>query len=99
MDIHGKMEVIRQIHKEQEENERALYYRVSDWNHQPQREGQGAWFSFFRIRFMLAVLLFLCLFVMEKKKIDIGGLTYMKISEYIENDMDFDEFYRLVKEE
>ncbi len=93
LEIHEKLELIRQIHKEQEENERALYYRGMDSRSQTFSEANGAWSDFFRLRFLLAVLLFLGLFVMEKKDMEIGGLKFGNITEYIGQNMDLENLF------
>ena len=102
MDIEDKLNLIQQLHREQEENERNIYhnlrYRNYDrkWNDfsvcddgyykrddSQNQEVQGSWIASFRLRLLLAVLLFLCFFVMEKKNIKYGEIGYQEVVEYI----------------
>lgn len=110
MDIEHKLDLIQQIHREQEENERLINsnlkqrnynrenytpgiydYRGHGRNFSEEQDLQGAWFASFRLRLLLAVLLFLCLFTMDKKEIEIGGIGSVEIIDYIEKNMDIKE--------
>ena len=59
-------------------------------------ELQGTWFASFHLRLLLAMLLFLCFFVMEKKKIEIYGISYTEIVEYIDSNIDISELSALM---
>ena len=55
------------------------------------QEGQVSWLASFRFRLLVAVLLFLCFFVMEKKGIKYGGIGSEEIVEYIDSNMNMDK--------
>lgn len=88
LDIEQKLDLIQQIHREQEKNER--YYRKES-------EGQVSWSASFRLRLLLAVLLFLCFFVMEKKQVEVGGICSSDIVDYIGSNMDIEKLSTLVE--
>ena len=89
MDIEHKLNLIQQIHREQEKNEKYIYdslvYRnynrglntMDDYGYNytnyykngfQTQEIQKKWFHGFKFRFLVAVLLFLCFFVLDKKE-------------------------------
>ncbi len=78
MDIEQKLCLIRQMHREQEEQER---YYGRDFR---DREIKSSGFSSLRFRLLVSMLLFLCFFVMDKKDIVCGKIDSSKIIEYIE---------------
>lgn len=113
MDIEHKLNLIQQIHREQEENERYIYdslvhrnysrglnsadmhmydYRDYDKKYLQNQEVQGKWLASFRIRFLIAILLFLCFYVMDKKEITYKEVGSNKIVEYISETMNVQEF-------
>ena len=89
MYIHQKFDLIQQIHREQEENEKSFYvtYRdkYNDLYSYSQADGSSNVIpsSSFRLRFLLAILFFLVFFVMEQKKIVVEGIGSSQIVEYI----------------
>lgn len=86
MNIENKLELIQQIHREQEKNEYRGYGRGYS-----EEEVQGSWFASFRLRLLLAVLLFLCFFIMEKRGIVVEGIGCMEIIEYIGSNITFED--------
>lgn len=105
MNIEHKLELIQQMHREQEENERYIYdnlkqkiYRKGLYDPDlysygydscyrmdfTGKETQISWFASFRFRLLVAVLLFLCFFVMDKKEINYGGIDSIEIVESID---------------
>ena len=79
MDIEQKLDLIQQIHREQAESERNFYRK---YNHkepvyydygvyeikQSEENERISWAVSFRLRLILAIVLFMCFFVMEKKE-------------------------------
>ena len=84
MDIEHKLNLIQQIHREQEKN-----------GFQTQ-EIQKKWFHGFKFRFLIAVLLFLCFFVLDKKEIVYEEIGSAEIVEYISENMDIQELTAMV---
>lgn len=94
MNIEHKLDLIQQIHREQAENERNFYrryrYRESDYhdygvygrNLTEEKEGNSGIASF-RLRLLIAVLLFLCFFLMDKKEVIFEGIGCSEIVECI----------------
>ena len=80
MDIEHKLDLIQQIHREQAESERNFYrkynyrepvyhdYGVYGKSRSEEKE-TISWIASFRLRLLLAVVLFICFFVMEKKEL------------------------------
>lgn len=116
MDIEHKLDLIQQIHREQEENERYVYDNlrrrnynkkaydadtyIFDYNRMDscRQETQIFWLASFRFRLLVAVLLFLCFFVMDKKKITYKEIGSNKIVQYISENMDIKDLqYLLIK--
>ena len=84
MDIEHKLDLIQQIHREQGENELYIYDK--------------SWMASFLFRLLIAVLLFLCFFVMDKKEIVYKEIGSSKIVQYISENMDIEELqYLLIK--
>ena len=86
LDIEQKLDLVRQIHREQEENER--YYLGRDFQGQ---KSQISWFASFRFRLLVAMLLFFCFFVMDKKEFVYGEMDSSKIIAHIESNMTMEE--------
>ena len=97
MDIEQKLDLIQQIHREQAENERNLYrkyhYRESFYNDygmsgnkQSNEKEPISRIASFRLRLWLAIALFLCFFIMEKKDLVFEGIGCIEIIECISND-------------
>ncbi len=105
MDIEDKLNLIQQLHREQEENERYIYqnYNFKNYNrsdsgyrsygraHPIEETVPNSWIASFRLRLLLSVLLFLCFFVMEKKGIVFDGIGCTEIVAYIEKNMDIEK--------
>ena len=99
MDIEQKLDLIQQIHREQAESERNFYrkynyrepayheYRAYGENQIQDKEPVLSIASF-RLRLLLAVLLFLCFFIMEKKEIVFEGVGCPEIVECISSNFD-----------
>lgn len=92
LDIDHKLEVIRQIHREREEYEKYGYQEYGVWEtgkkDTRQEPGQKSWLTGFCIRTVAAMLLFLCLFWMEKTERDLWGMDYAEIVEYLGTDFE-----------
>lgn len=86
MDIEHKLDLIQQIHREQ-----AYDYREERRSYSEEQELQVSWFASFRFRLLVAVLLFLCFFVMEKKEIKYGGIGATEIVNYIDSNINIDK--------
>ena len=52
-----------------------------------------SWVASFRLRLLLAVVLFMCFFVMEKKEIVFEGVGCTEIVECISNNFDVEEWF------
>lgn len=103
MDIEQKLDLIQQIHREQAENERYVYdnlkrktYRQESDSPKDRECGISRWSSF-RFRLLVAVLLFLCFFVLDKKELVYGEVNSSKIMEQIENNMEMEDFVVYLK--
>ena len=97
MDIEQKMDLIQQIHREQMENERNFYkkynYKERDYsNNQTVENEPSSWVASFRLRLLLAVLLFLSFFVMDKKEIVFEGIGCIEIIECISSDFSMENW-------
>ena len=99
MDIEHKLDLIQQIRREEAESERNLYrkYRYKEsvyrdygghGQKQSEEKEQISRVASFRLRLLLAVALFLFFFVMEKKEIEVEGIGYKEIVEYVGKNMD-----------
>ena len=107
MDIEQKLNVIQQLHREHEENEKYMYNNMRQKKYNRGLENYGSYTydsenyytswgenvqtlggSSLRFRLLVAILLFLCFFVMDKKKIvymEVGSNDIIRyISENIE---------------
>ena len=109
LNIEHKLNLIQQIHKEQEENERYIYNNLRQRNYHKIAENGDDFYGGYkdnfpkdllrtdvqtlggkslRFRLLVAILLFLCFFVMDKKKIvymEVGSNDIIRyISENIE---------------
>ena len=73
------------------------YYKCYGDSYQTQKEIPGNRMASFRLRLLLAVLLFLCFFVMDKKEIAFEGIDCQEIVEYIESNMEFEDVGYIIK--
>ena len=86
LDIEHKLELIQQIHREQEENERYIYKKNFE-----ETGFRASWFASFRFRLLVSILLFLCFFVMDKKEIVYGEINSSNIVNHINDNMGMEE--------
>ncbi|MBR4983716.1 MAG: hypothetical protein IKY94_14320 [Lachnospiraceae bacterium] len=89
MDIERKLDLIQQMHREQAENERYIYEKDS--------LGKSSRFTSFRFRLLVAMLLFLCFFIMDKKEIVYGKMDSSKIIEQIESNLKIEDLLAYLK--
>ena len=109
MDIEHKLELIQQIHREQEENERYVrqrnYHYGLDLRENYSYESKNSygkellktdkkisWYTSFCIRLLLAVLLFLSFFLVDKRGLVYHGIGSKEIVQYISKNMEIREF-------
>lgn len=112
LNIEHKLDLIQQLHREQEENERSIYRNLKSRNYDHERNDLDAygysrsygrnrrteessynnWPASFQLRLLMAVLCFLCLFVIEKKEIEFYGIGYTEITEYLDSNMTVEQF-------
>ena len=118
MDIEHKLNLIQQIHREQEENERYVYENLRQRNYSRRvydfddyaydlgknyrkdsrrQKSKETWFVSFRFRLLIALLFFLCFFVMEKKEIVYKEIGSAEIVQYISENADIQEFIPMKK--
>ena len=98
MDIDRKLSVLQEMRREQMKIERENYYP-------PYRRGaEGSksefvkeehWFSSFRLRLLIAILLFFSFFLMEQKEVKIGEVGTVEMVKYIEENISLSDVHKL----
>ena len=103
MDIEQKVDLIQQVHREQAESERN-FYRKYNWKGSVYHDSgvsekylfkeneTASWVASFRLRLLLAVVFFMCFFVMEKKEIVLEGIGYTEIVESISSNFSIENW-------
>jgi len=94
VDIDSKLSVIQEMRREQIRRERESYY--PEYRRMPERlrvenEKEGHWFLSFRLRLLIAILLFFCFFLLEQKEIKIGGIGTVEITEYLGENISWED--------
>ena len=90
MDIERKLSVIQEMRREQMRRERENHYpeyRRSVDLRTMGEEKKVNWLWSLQLRFLIAILLFLCFFIMEQKQIRIGEMGSFEITKYIERNI------------
>ena len=98
MDIDRKLSVLQEMRREQMKIERENYYplyRRGTEGRKSEFVKEEKWFSSFRLRLLIAILLFFCFFLMEQKELRIGEIGTMEILEYIEENISLAGVHKL----
>ena len=93
MDINHKLDLIQKLRKEQAVREQECYRNYCRENRQVQPtlyDVNKGKINSFRLRFLLAILLFLCFFLLEQRNIKIWEIDADKIADYIGENTVFD---------
>ena len=90
MNIDSKYNVIQEMRREQMKRERENYY--TEYRRGSERRNGGDWkednwFLSFRLRLLIAILLFFGFFLMEQKEVKIGNIGTLEIAEFIEGNI------------
>lgn len=87
MDINHKLNLVQELRKEQERRERDIYRMDSGRSYGEfstvQYMDENPFVSF-RIRLVVAILLFLCFFLLDKTQMQVGEIDPVEIVEYID---------------
>ena len=100
MDINRKLNVIQEMRREQIRREREIYYpeyRRGIWDKKAEENEGKTLFLHFRLRLLIAILLFFCFFMMEQRMIKIGEIGYMEIEQYIGENCYFSHISQLMR--